>query len=507
MYAARLGEAPRHMLHDEMQFSLQAESIAADGRSLSGRRFPLYFAEPEFPAGRDPLVIYVTALVLEVLPLSEWSVRLPTALMGAANVGLMFVLASRVFGSGWIGLWAAVMLAMTPAHFMHSRMALSILYPVPFILVWLWCLDQFSRTAERRALTAGAAVLGLAVYSYLACVVMMPLYLLLTLLWLARRGQAYHAGRLTGIFALALVPILAWQVAHPDRYDQLMESYRLMGAASGEAAPAGAGLYEFARLRVGLFWSFFSPDYLFVTGDSSLPNSTRQAGYFAAALAVFIPVGIFQIARGRGGALGALVLAGLVTAPLAGVISGHLEMNRVLFAAPFGVLTAAYGVQALWQSTRPTIRWAALALLLAVPIQFWGFYADYVGPYQDRAATWFGGDIRGAVQAALDAKDEGADLIFVSRGIPYVERYWRFYAIARGRRDVVGSPVYFDPNTFRPADVAAPAVVVCRAGTDCVDLAGAPGWVERRRITETDGTPLYVVYQRRQGAAASAYAR
>ena len=99
LYATRLGFAPVSLMHDESQFALQAQAIAATGRDLSGRRLPVYFTEPEFPAGRDPVIIYATAAVLEALPLSESSARLATALTGVLNVVLMFLVARRVFKS------------------------------------------------------------------------------------------------------------------------------------------------------------------------------------------------------------------------------------------------------------------------------------------------------------------------------------------------------------------------------------------------------------------------
>src|SRR3990172_9603413 len=85
VYVTPLQFAPISLMHDESQFALQAEAIASTGRDLIGRRLPLYFTEPEFPAGRDPAIIYATALVLKVLPLSESSVRLATSLVGVLN--------------------------------------------------------------------------------------------------------------------------------------------------------------------------------------------------------------------------------------------------------------------------------------------------------------------------------------------------------------------------------------------------------------------------------------
>src|SRR5215204_5094166 len=92
VYATRLSYAPIYLTHDEVNFSLQAISIAQTGRDLNGRWFPVYFSEPEFTAGRDPMMIYVTALALTVVPLSDAVVRLPTALVGVLIVVLLLVL-------------------------------------------------------------------------------------------------------------------------------------------------------------------------------------------------------------------------------------------------------------------------------------------------------------------------------------------------------------------------------------------------------------------------------
>jgi len=51
-------------MHDEVNFALQAQSVAATGRDTNGRLLPLYFSETGFEAGRDPIVIYLTAATL-----------------------------------------------------------------------------------------------------------------------------------------------------------------------------------------------------------------------------------------------------------------------------------------------------------------------------------------------------------------------------------------------------------------------------------------------------------
>ena len=492
LYATRLSSAPVYLLHDEVKFSLQAESIAASARDTNGRLLPVYFSEPEFPAGRDPVMIYLTAIALRVLPLSEMSVRLPTALVGVASSILMFLLARRLFASDAMGLVAAGLLALTPAHFMHSRMALSIVYPVPFIIGWLICLRRYDERGERNALVAGSVVLAFGVYSYLACVVMMPIYLLLSGAVAAQRRDWRRMAVPAFIgFAVPLIPILLWQVAHPSRYADLMTAYRLHGAspAAGGLAPAGLVGYEALRMRVGLYWNFFSPDFLFVSGDSSLINSTRQIGFFPMACAVLIPAGIHHMATHRS-AMGLVTLLGFVTAPMAGVISGQLEVNRLLFVLPFAVLTATYGAAGMLSSARPGIRWVTCALLLSVPWQFWGFYRDYVGDYRVTSSTWFGGNVRGAFLDVL-SRTPSPDAIYLSPRIPYASAYWRFYALSAGRSDLVDRPAYREPDGGETSVLPSGAMLVTSAAVDAPE-----GWRVRRTITEPGGAPSFVVYER-----------
>ncbi len=59
-----------------------------------------------------------------------------------------------------------------PAHFRHGRVAMDYLHPVPFILAWLWCLLRFESDRKWGFVYAGAAVLGVGVYSYISSIAM-----------------------------------------------------------------------------------------------------------------------------------------------------------------------------------------------------------------------------------------------------------------------------------------------------------------------------------------------
>lgn len=484
LYASALGEAPIYMMHDETQFALQAQSIAATGRDLGGRRFPVFFSEPEFPAGRDPVVIYASAVALRFLPFSEASARLATALVGALNVVLVFLVARRIFRSDSAAVVAALLIALTPAHFIRARLGLSPMYSVPFILLWLLAVAGDDSRPSLKRLALGGAWLGLGVYTYLASVVMMPLYLGLTCLLALRTLDVRGAVAAVASFVIALGPLLAWHVMHPERFAQVFGSYREFSTT------AQLSVVDGLQARIAMYWSFFNPEFLFMAGDSSLINSTRLAGFFPMAFAVLIPIGLFAIWKSSRPAFW-LIGIGLLTAPLASIVSGAIEMNRIMYAMPFGALTAAIGVMALvdrggWR------RGAGVALVLAVAWQFVGFHRDYFGDYRVRSAPWFGGNVRAAMLHVLEARRRGSrGPIYISSNIPFASRYWRFNALRADQAPLIDAPAYVAQP---PLDAPADSTLICPAGPACADLAAPQGrWQVAFVATEPDNQASFYV--------------
>jgi 4-amino-4-deoxy-L-arabinose transferase-like glycosyltransferase len=479
VYATRLGEVPAYVMHDEAQGALQAQSIATTGRDLTGRFLPLYFTEPEFPPGRDPALIYFTAAVLKVVPFSEAGVRSSAAAIAVLNVVLIFLVARRLFHSTAMGLVAAGLLLLTPIHFIRGRLLLSPLFTIPFILAWLWLLWRFTLEPTVTRLLACAVVLGLGMYSYLAAVVMMPIYLLITMAIGLRRVGTTPVMKAGVAFAATLLPMAVWYVTHPERNTEIVSQYQLDAAA---ASPVSRW--------VGLYWSFFDPSFLFVSGDSSLINSTREAGFFPMAFAVLIPIGLYGLIRSRQ-PVPIAILIGLLTSPIVSIISGAIEMNRVMFAIPFGVLTAASGVHVLIETRAWAARAAAGLLVLWVAWQFAGFHAGYMGGYRAASASWFAGSAREGVRAIMNRAAGTTGPVYVSAEIDWVHRTWRFYAIADGKTEMIDRVVYVKEP---PADAAPGALFLVPAASQ---MAQRVGWEAAETVTSIDGSrPLSVLRHR-----------
>ena len=521
LYSIGLTYSPPHLHHDEVFFAVEAQSIAANGRDVYGRVLPLYFQISE-DVWFHPALVYVTAMFLKALPVSMASVRFPSVVVGATNVVLIYLIGRRLFRQERWAILAAVLLALTPAHFVHSRIAMDYLYPVPFVLGWLLGLLIYVERRRTWILFAATSCLGVGFYSYIASVAMMPLYVGFTWIALWRRGdeprRAYAIALAGFLWPLALLGV--WVVNHRDalaatasRYElsslPRLEVSRAGGAEAGGDRSLAGVLQELRRAthfsgltgRVSLYWYFFDPSYLFVTGGyANIVNSTRRVGVFVLPFAVLVPLGAYVILKHRRRWPWPLLVAGFATAPLAAclVVPEPYAIDREMAVVPFGVLLATAGAEQLLTSNRPRVRLASAALVAIVPLHFLFFLYVYFTDYRVRSAAWFEGNRIGALAEAVAREPrEHPTAVYLSTDIPYVDWCWRFCLAEHRRLDLLPHTTYFDPRTTDLRDAPIGAVVVTTRKDVRAESLAASGPLRRLAVVkDADDSPTFLVYQR-----------
>lgn len=499
LYAWRVSTLPPSLAEDEVIISMSAHSIASTGQDLFGRSWPLYFQMTE-GSWFHPVIVYSIALVLKVLPLSETAIRLPTVCVGTINVVLMYFVGKALFRREAAAVLAAVLLATTPTHFLHSRFALEYLYPLPFILTWLWCLFTYLDRGDRRWAFASGVALGVGFYSYIGSVIVMPMYLVLTVVALLLRGTPPSTiGLAAAGFLLPLCALFVpWLVQHQGAFGNTVGHYLIYDTRELDPLQGLREMLSYSSLtaRVTTYWGYLNPSFLFLDLTAPLMYSTRRAGVFLVALLPFAAVGLYQAFRsGDPGRL--LLVAGFLTAPVAAVIVGEPNaIGRALELLPFGVLLAVVGIVHLWTgpavrlrrlvcfacsgvgiavglgyafwtlssdgriststpllllvsvafaaagaaSDRAAARGAAIAGLAVALLQFQLYLSDYYGHYWARAGEAFLFNRRGALEAAIERAVAGnAPRIYLNkldRDVNTIFLYWRFYLAKHQRQDL-----------------------------------------------------------------------
>lgn len=134
----RLDLAPPHLSNDEISIAYDAYSLARTGRDEHGNWWPMAFQSHS--TYKAPLYAYILAPLTLVLPNSEQTARLPSAMLGIATFLVFGLLAAEICGSKEIGIIALALMCLSPWHIYTSRMALESNVALFFLTggIWLW---------------------------------------------------------------------------------------------------------------------------------------------------------------------------------------------------------------------------------------------------------------------------------------------------------------------------------------------------------------------------------
>lgn len=498
IYTFNLDTVPVHLNRDELGFSLNAYSIAKTGFDENGRFLPLYFWHLGV-MWATPVIVYLTALFLTILPLSEITVRLPSVTVGLLNVILIYFLAKRLFNSKKFGLMTAGFLALIPVHFIQSRILLDNLFPLPFVLGWMLLLHLFYSKRNIWFLFLAALLLGIGIHSYHATKIMMPIYLILTLIITFKLSKNKLIILIPLIaFILPLLPLIPWLSKYPDT---LTDQVRYVGLYDTKLNPVSGVITllkpEIVSQRLIVYFKYFDPTFLFFKGDSSLIHSTGQIGVFLLSFIVLLPIGIYQAFKDRN-LFNKLILIGFFTAPFAvSLVGNEYRASKALFILPFAALLATLAIKSLLDKEKIIWKIFVIFILIATISQFIYFLSDYFNGYRVRSYVWFDYDILGMQDAVLSEENSNLSsaIYFDSRIYYYTDRYWKFDLIKHKREDLLQKTFFFDPLTQSPQMFSPNSIIVSRFDhTSNLSVQNSSLRLVKN-ILEPDGFPSFYIYR------------
>ncbi len=512
-YLVDLQGTPVYFGGDEAHFAVIGQSLADHGTSLVGDRWPL-FLRLDDPAGPQenllwgttwyqPLLFYIVALVLKVLPLTEATVRLPMVVVGGIiNPLLMFAVGRRLFRHDGLAALGAVILLLSPPHLILSRQALDYIAPLPFVLAWFWCVLAHTDNRQARYAFAGGLILGLGCFSYIASWAMMPGFLLLS--WLAywwNGGRWLRAIALSAAgFAAAVVPALLWLWRNPAMLTDTIRRYQMADDANVQVLGATRfGLNRLAEL-VSIYWDYFDPAYLFLIGGPSMTTSTGRVGVFLLPIAILLPLGVYGLLRDKDGAIWKfIILAGFAAAPLPAVLRGvPMMVQRELLILPFAALISVYGIAWLRQSGGP---WRAVVTvaLAVMTLQYGVFVRDYWTHYKLRSAFYYDPAAFSEVAQALLAADRARPVpaVYFSDDLDDVAPKWRFYLAKASRSELLDRTRYVYAEFDGPDDAPPGSLWVLYEKTARLQRVAERGlWTPVAAVADVDARPAAVILQR-----------
>ncbi|RRR69221.1 MAG: hypothetical protein EI684_16280 [Candidatus Viridilinea halotolerans] len=368
-----LANNPHGLYCDEACAGYDAYALLTTGADRASTFLPLYTRS--FNVFPEAIYQYLTIPSIALFGLNEFAVRLPAAIIGILSVLALFCFVREREGRD-TALVAALLLALSPWHVHFSRIGL---WPIIFPLCIILALYIFFKSlSQPRLFWLTGALFLFSMLSYQAARLFVPLMLigLGLLYWRELWAQRRVVLPVCLVALLALVPLVQFWLSPAG-----------MVRASGLIAPeVGTTLKNYL--------AYFSPDFLFLRGDSNLRQHNGQMGQLYLFEALTLPLGLLILLRrlvapaGADWRPAAVILLWLLLAPLAAALTAPDTALRALVATPALAFISALGMQSIVKSItrlrqhqryRAALLNGALAALLALNVAWFAkvYLLDY----------------------------------------------------------------------------------------------------------------------------------
>lgn len=176
-----LGAVPSGLYQDETAIGYNAYSILKTGKDEHNSAFPLYFKS--FGDYKLPVYLYLTAFTIKLFGLTEYAVRLPSALFGSLTIPLLYFLVKKITEHKTIALTTSFLVAINPWHLHYSRATFEVSVSL-FLFVLGTLLLVYSSKKISGAFFAGTMCFIVNLYTYNLTRMLSPLLFILTLYFL-----------------------------------------------------------------------------------------------------------------------------------------------------------------------------------------------------------------------------------------------------------------------------------------------------------------------------------
>lgn len=224
-----LGAVPAGWHHDEALMGIMASE------AYRGVQRPIFFAQF---LGQEPLYLYLSAGMMWLLGGDQGilPLRLTSAIVGVATVGVTYLLGREMFGRR-VGLIGAALLAFSLWQVLLSRdgyrvITQPLLEGLTVLLLW--------KAGQRQSIgyyAAAGVALGATLYTYLAARAFPAVLLLFGIWWLATRGRPparVVRGIGIAVIAAAIVaaPLLVFFATHPGTFTARIDQVSVFQAGA-----------------------------------------------------------------------------------------------------------------------------------------------------------------------------------------------------------------------------------------------------------------------------------
>lgn len=461
----QLSSIPISLNHDETAIGYNAYSILKTGADEYGKFIPLSLQS--FGDWKLPVYPLLDIIPIIFFDLSEFAVRLPSAIAGVIAIPLLYILAYQLFQSKRISLFAAFFIAVSPWGVFFSRIAYEANVATTMLITSVICFLQFylyKRTPKW--LIPSALLLGLTIFTYHAFVVFAPIFGMGLLILILRKKKLKNKWVIFSLIIFAFFIVLSVfatitggslnKLSSTSLFDdQHMLNERVnifRGDQSSESVLSKKLLHNnisAVGYQIGQnYLATYSPYFLFDRGGEKFLHNIGNFGNFYILDALFLVVGVLALFWKREKNLAVLVLW-LILGPIPSSITiDSPSSTRLFLMLPVFIIIIAYGVNfiTVYFQKKTIVNISVKTVLCLLFIWNFVYFVDaYYGHMNLHKAQYFHYGYKEAVELAN--KYPTYDVVMYDpTNFPYISfLFYNKYDPARFRQEVEYYPENFGP--------------------------------------------------------------
>ena len=415
----KLDSVPPSLSWDEAANGYNAWTIANYGKDEYGRLLPLYFES--FRDDKHPVHFYLSAILIKFFGLNEFSTRLPSVVLELLSILLIFFIGKNLFNN-WVGLISSFFLAISPYNLHFSRTSHEANTQFFFFLLGILLFTQF--------LKKGSKYLPWSVLSFCICFI------------------TYHPAKVIVPAIFVLLLSLYFKDLLKKRISLLVSTFiififgvlvtlnpQLLGVARVNQSGLRDGDFERARIfkltnnyflgRIEItasqYFSHFSPEFLFITGDKNARLSFQKGQFYKVDL-IFLLVGFLYLIckRSKGGVL---LLGWALVAPVPASLAGDApHAARASFMMGSWHLISALGLYTLLGLVKnKQLKVTVLVIIITIlSASLFSHLKYYFGEYATRYAIEWQYGMKEVAQFVSEHQEYSQVFVTDVRSQPYI---------------------------------------------------------------------------------------
>ncbi len=441
----RLSEVPPGLSGDEVAIGYNAYTILKTGKDEFGKKLPILFES--YGDYKLPGYIYTTSLSILTFGKNEFAVRFPSALAGSLTVIALFFLVKDLLmmdkkskdKAGWIGLTAALLLAVSPWHLQFSRAGFEVNLALFFYIFAVWLLIRSVKDKNHFLIWLSLSSFTLTFYTYHSFRIITPITLFGLWFIFFRKKNGYQKQLVAAFILLALVVLpLFLQTGSMARFDQTaaFDEYKTPTLVSK--------LYTYPVVVLRNYLSHFSTEFLVIKGDGFGRHQVDHAGLLYLWTLPFLLFGGFSLFRQKS-QLKSITLLLLLTAPFAAAFTRPTPhtLRSLPLVIPLTIIIS-FGIVGLLTLIKSPVKKIFLVLLTVIVCYEFLFYLHhFYGHYPKVHQLDWGGAYKEMVLEAVRLKSRYDLIVVDSSQFTFAPIYFKFYG------DSV-APLYVDSKWTKP---------------------------------------------------------